>query len=295
MKALSSFPWPRPPGFSIQPVWNGTTFMLGERSSRVLAYTDASSHWTEDLTVLHEEAAGRDHPIDIASRGLAVTSMKGLHQPEAVILDVGCSSGFVLEDLRTALPRASLIGADYLRGPLEGLSRRMPDIPILQFDLRSCPLPSACVDGVTCLNVLEHIDDDRTALTEIHRILKTGGTAHVEVPAGPHLYDIYDEHLMHHRRYLLSNLEKMSKEVGFEVRKATHLGFSVYPIFSWVKRTNRKKRSLSPDEKRRFVQKQIRSTRSNVVFRQLMRLEARLGSHVSYPTGIRCVVILTKR
>src|SRR5258705_13994837 len=63
-------------------------------------------------------------------------------------LEVGCSSGFLLRDLRRELPGASLIGADYVRGPLDDLHKRMPDIPLLQFDLVQCPLPSDSVDVV---------------------------------------------------------------------------------------------------------------------------------------------------
>ena len=295
MNALESFPWPKPPKESHQPFWNGTTFVLGDKTSRVLAYTEASSHWSEDLTSLHEQEAGRDHPIDMASRELAVHSMKRLEMPKPLILDVGCSSGFVLEELEDALPGADLIGADYLRGPLEGLSIRMPTIPILQFDLRHCPLPSACVNGITCLNVLEHIDEDEAALREIYRLLKPGGIAHVEVPAGPELYDIYDEHLLHHRRYRLSDLDKLTRNIGFSVEKGTHLGFWVHPAFALVKRGNRKKLKASDEEKKRLVASQIRSTRSNPVFRRLIRLETWLGNHLSYPCGIRCVIVLRKK
>ena len=231
MTLLDSFPWPSPPGISIKPQWNGRHFTLGGQASRVLAYDAETSHWSDDLTSLHEAEAGHDHPIDLASRRLAVSSMGRLHASAPIILDVGCSSGFVLEDLRQTLPQASLIGADYLRGPLEGLAQRMPDIPILQFDLRKCPLPGACVDGVSCLNVLEHIDAHETALAEIYRILRPGGIAHIEVPAGPALYDIYDEHLMHHRRYCLTDLVSLARKIGFIGRKSYPPRIRCFPCF----------------------------------------------------------------
>ena len=41
------------------------------------------------------------------------------------------------------------------------------------------------------LNVLEHIDDHSSAIAQVARVLKPGGVAVVEVPAGPHLYDTY--------------------------------------------------------------------------------------------------------
>jgi SAM-dependent methyltransferase len=294
MMGLGRFPWPKPPGGTTQPVWNGTEFSYDDRHCRVLAYEESASHWSGDLTSLHEQEAGRDHPIDLASRRLAVGSMLQLKAASPIVLDVGCSSGFVLEDLRQALPRAALIGADYLPGPLDGLGLRMPDIPILQFDLRQCPLPNACVDGITCLNVLEHIDDHAAALAEIHRVLKSGGLAHVEVPAGPELYDIYDEHLMHHRRYRLAELVGLARAQGFEVRRATHLGFFIFPAFRLVKRSNQRLLTESAGNKSRVVAQQIRRTRRSPLLALLMRCETALGHFMAYPRGIRCIVVLQK-
>lgn len=296
MTALESFPWPLPLGAHAQPRWTGQGFEIGDRgkTERLLAYDVGTSHWSDDLTSMHEAEAGHDHPIDRASRYLAVSSMQLVGGNAPIILDVGCSSGFVLDDLRQAIPHAHLIGADYLRGPLESLAHRMSSIPILQFDLRKCPLPTACVDGITCLNVLEHIDDHEKALAEIYRILKPGGIAHVEVPAGPELFDIYDEYLLHHRRYRLAELVSLAKKTGFSVRKATHLGFSVFPAFWWVKRGNRKKTHLPTKEKARLVAAQIRTTRGNPLFAAVVKTETWLGKVMPFPWGIRCVCVLTK-
>jgi ubiquinone/menaquinone biosynthesis C-methylase UbiE len=294
MTALDTFPWPRLADDHGAPVWDGTGFVCGDRGYRVLTYDAATSHWSDDLTSLHEQEAGQDHPVDLASRRLAVASMRDLECDAPIVLDVGCSSGFVLEDLRRALPRASVIGSDYLQRPLERLAQRLSTVPLLQFDLRRCPLSDACIDGVTCLNVLEHIDDHGTALSEIHRILKPGGIVHVEVPAGPELFDIYDEHLLHHRRYRIEELVALAQEAGFRVEKTTHLGCFVFPAFWLAKKKNRRKLGLPAEEKQRLVAEQIRSTRSNVVLSGLMKLETLVGEHVSYPWGIRCVAVLRK-
>jgi SAM-dependent methyltransferase len=292
--SLESFPWPSPVGTSARPTWDGRRFKVGDETSRILTYTTETSHWSDNLTFLHETEAGRDHPIDQASRRLGVATMCRITQPAPVILDVGCSSGFVLEDLRRAMPQAGLIGADYLRTPLESLAKRIPEMPILQFDLRKCPLPDACVDGVTCLNVLEHIDDHAAALAEIHRILKPGGLAHIEVPMGPALYDLYDEHLLHHRRYRLAELLTLARQAGFQSERSTHLGFFIFPAFWLVKHRNRKQSGLPAEEKARLVAAQIRTTRANPVFGAIIRLETFLGRFFPYPFGIRCVCMLRR-
>lgn len=292
---LTRFPWPCVLRTDQSPAWIGDCFQVGTRQIRILQYGTEQSHWSEELTAMHETEAGREHPIDAASRRLAVDSMRGLlRSQDSILLDVGCSSGFVLEDLRHALPQAQLIGSDYIYGPLEGLARRMPSVPLLQFDLRRCPLPNDCVDGITCLNVLEHIDQDKAALAHIFRILKPGGVAHIEVPAGPQLFDIYDECLMHHRRYQLTALKVMARAAGFIIRKATHLGVFIYPAFWFVKKRNRRFMKYSAEEKQKIVGSQIRSTKINFFMAALIKAEIATGKVLSFPCGIRCVVVLQK-
>jgi SAM-dependent methyltransferase len=141
-----------------------------------------------------------DHYMSVASREQAVGSLeRWIEVPEPVILDVGCSSGYTLGLLRHRVPRATLLGADCVRRPLEKLGAAIPNLPLLQFDIADCPLEDDSVDGVVLLNILEHIEDDVRAVRHIYRILRPGGVAVIEVPAGPHLYDIYDRKLLHFR------------------------------------------------------------------------------------------------
>ncbi len=215
------------------------------------------------------------------------------HNP--IILDVGCSSGFLVEDLLREVPQAAIIGADYLPDLVLNAARRVRSAPFLQFDLRNCPLADDCLDGVTSLNVLEHIDEDFKALKEIQRILKPGGLAHIEVPADPSSFDLYDEVLMHFRRYRLHDLTMKARDAGFAILKATHLGFLVYPLFKFVKRRNQKSgKNLTYDQKKEIVARQIGTTARTRILSAAFELEGILGSVVSYPFGIRAVLRLQK-
>jgi SAM-dependent methyltransferase len=49
-------------------------------------------------------------------------------------------------------------------------------------DIRKMPYPDASFDALLCSHVLEHVDDDRTAIREMARVLKPGGWAVVMVP-----------------------------------------------------------------------------------------------------------------
>lgn len=293
-RSLEEFPWPIAPASSQAPVWTGSEFALGTRRERVLQYDEAASHWSAELTEMHEAEAGATHPIDVASRQLAIDSVRRFAEAAPVVLDTGCSSAFLIDELRRAIPGSAIIGADYIPQPLYSAAARLPGVPLLQFDLRNCPLPDACVHVVTALNVLEHIDQDELALRQIFRILKPGGIAHIEVPAGPHLYDIYDEQLMHHRRYRLDELVDRARRAGFSVLRSTHLGAFVYPAFWCTKKRNRQLLRLPVEEKKKIIAEQIRKTSRSAILDFLLRSEMLLGKVISYPFGIRCVVVLRK-
>jgi ubiquinone/menaquinone biosynthesis C-methylase UbiE len=291
---LYTFPWPQLPDSLYRPVWTGQTFLDGDREVRFLNYTETVSAWSDELTAMHEEEAASSHPIDIASRRLALESMRTL-SGRPVILDIGCSSGFLLQDLRRSLPDAALIGADYLASLLNRATLNVSHVPFLQFDLRTCPLHDESVDGVTALNVLEHIDDEVEPLRHIFRILKRGGIAHVEVPSGPSCYDVYDEVLMHYRRYELPKLRAMCERIGFAVEWANHLGFFFFPFFWAIKQTNRVlAKGWSAEHKRRVVARQIRKTARSQTMSSVFSFERIGGNAVRYPVGIRAVLRLRK-
>jgi SAM-dependent methyltransferase len=72
-------------------------------------------------------------------------------------------------------------------------------------------------DSAVCLNVLEHIPDDLTAMRHIYASLAPGGRIVALVPAKRWLYGTLDERLGHYRRYEQSELESRIKEAGFEL------------------------------------------------------------------------------
>ncbi len=278
------------------PVWTGHGFKVGDEILPILSYEASASGWTDDLTTFHEDIAGNRHFIDNASRAHALSQIKKYSSNKSsVILDIGCSSGFLIEKVELELPDSFVIGADVVLGPLSKLAAKKPAIPLLHFDLTRCPLPDNSIDVVVLLNVLEHIEDDRLAVQHIYRILKPGGVAVIEVPANPKLYGVYDELLMHFRRYRLHDLRRLFSNEGFTVLKQSYLGFFIYPGFYLVKQLQKLKQSKTKrDDIPAIVSQNITSTSDNYLFKSLMKLELWLGSKLSYPFGIRCLLTCKK-
>jgi SAM-dependent methyltransferase len=273
------------------PEWTGQGFRVGNQLLPVLEYSENFDGWSDDLTFLHEETLGDAHPIDRASRDDALNQLTAqLCAPNPSILEIGCSSGFLLKEMRLAFPSALIIGADVVREPLYKLAKELPSIPLLRFDLLQCPLPPDSFDAVVMLNVLEHIEDDGAALAQVHRILKPGGVVVIEVPAGPHLYDPYDKALMHFRRYRSTELADKLRHLGFDVVRRSHLGFFLYPAFAMVKRRNQRK-VVATEDLHTFVQTQASKTAASLPFRLVTAVERMLGKWIDFPIGIRCLAV----
>lgn len=289
---MSQFSFPSPAGVNVVPQWTGAGFRLGDTVVPLLEYSENFEGWSDDLTALHEEAAGDSHPIDLASRDNAIAQLAArFKQSESpIFLEIGCSSGFMLKAMLRQFPSAMIIGADVVRNPLLALAREIPTIPLLRFDLLQCPLASESCDAVVMLNVLEHIRDDVGALAQAYRILRPGGVAVIEVPAGPHLFDVYDKALKHFRRYSMRELTEKLRNVGFTIERQSHLGFFLYPAFAAVKRRNQRTADAFADPNA-VVMAQASESSSSRLLSIAVSMEKILGRWISYPTGIRCLVV----
>ncbi len=78
---------------------------------------------------------------------------------------------------RVVIPWLVSLSAEYLNIDLQGPAMR-------QMDLTNLELADGSKTLVWCSHVLEHIPDDRQALTEIHRVLEPGGLLVLQVPIG---------------------------------------------------------------------------------------------------------------
>jgi SAM-dependent methyltransferase len=64
----------------------------------------------------------------------------------------------------------------------ENARREQFDVSLLRADIRRIPFRSGSFDVVYTMGTIEHIDEYRDTLREIHRVLKVGGTAIIGVP-----------------------------------------------------------------------------------------------------------------
>jgi SAM-dependent methyltransferase len=140
--------------------------------------------------------------------------------PHARILDAGCGSGRTLDDLER---RGEVRGIEL--NPLGVRAARERGHEVQEAPVEAIPHGDGSFDLVTCLDVIEHTDDDVAALAELHRVTRPGGRLIVTVPAHPRLWSQHDEVNGHRRRYTRPTLRAAAREAAWHVDRET--GFNV--------------------------------------------------------------------
>ncbi len=138
------------------------------------------------------------------------------------VLEIGSGVGNLS---RALLPRTRYVASDINPLYLETLANLASDRPYLQSsycdvsDLKSFPATDGGYDSVICLNVLEHVADDRRSLNNIKGVLAMAGSAIILVPQGPWNFGTLDQVLGHQRRYTPQTLDKLAADCGLEIRE----------------------------------------------------------------------------
>jgi len=96
------------------------------------------------------------------------------------LLDLGCGDGGFLLEAQNRCDEA--LGVEGSTEAAERATRQ--GLRVVQADLTELPLPfpDKRFDSVTCLDVIEHVPDPRTLLSEAARLLRPGGTLIVTTP-----------------------------------------------------------------------------------------------------------------
>src|SRR5688572_24003653 len=81
-------------------------------------------------------------------------------------------------------------------------------------DVRRLPFGDGEFQLVLATDVIEHVDDDTLAISEIRRVLAPGGTAILTVPAFRSLWGVQDEVAQHKRRYRKNELVEVVRSGG---------------------------------------------------------------------------------
>jgi SAM-dependent methyltransferase len=142
------------------------------------------------------------------------------------VLEVGAGLGEFAAQL-TGLCRHVVTDVD--PGAVTAMAGRFEDRPEVEarvLDLaEGLPDLGEPVSTVVAINVLEHIDDDTSALRELARLVEPGGRIVLWVPGYMQLYGDFDRAVGHVRRYTPTTLGAVVRHAGLtaEVVKPVNL------------------------------------------------------------------------
>jgi 2-polyprenyl-3-methyl-5-hydroxy-6-metoxy-1,4-benzoquinol methylase len=159
--------------------------------------------------------------------------------PGARVLDVGCGEGWFTAALGEAHREA--VGIDVAEEPLRRARARAP-----RLDLRRVPpegewssLPDVSFDAVWAGEVIEHVADTAGWLSEVRRVLRSGGALVLSTPAHDPLTRLalglsgrafaghFDPRSDHLRFYTRRTLVALLEDFGFEPIQTRAVGGSI--------------------------------------------------------------------
>jgi SAM-dependent methyltransferase len=145
------------------------------------------------------------------------------------ILEIGCGTGFVLNNTRKNYPAARLSGSDIFTEGLYYAKQRVPTANLFQMD--ACHIPYRDEFDLICsFDVLEHIEDDQAALVHMYQACQSGGGLVLTVPQHRWLWSRTDDYAHHKRRYTREELVERVKRAGFRVEYATSFVSLLLPV-----------------------------------------------------------------
>jgi len=145
--------------------------------------------------------------------------------PGERVLDLGCGAGRFVAALRDA--GADPVGVEIAAAALERARANVPgaDLRLLEPDGR-LPLEDASIDLVWCSEVLEHVPDTARLLSEVRRVMRTGGRLLLTTPGHGLLrrtaiavarFDTHFDPLGQHVRFFTrASLSRVLREFAFE-------------------------------------------------------------------------------
>ena len=200
----------------------------------------------------------------------------------ARVLDAGCGSGRTLDELARY---GSAQGVEL--NPLGLAAARQRGHRVEHAPVEAIPFGDASFDLVTCLDVIEHTDDDVAALRELRRVTRPGGHLVVSVPAHPRLWSRHDEVNGHRRRYTRRTLRAAAEAGGWSVERMT--GFNVvYLAPAALVRIARREQREGGDSELELTPPSL-----DRALELPLRLEAALVRRgIDLPTGLSLVAVL---
>ncbi|SRR5229473_1643914 len=234
-----------------------------------------------------EAAVEASHWWFVARRKLFADLIARQHLSiDARVLDIGTSTGTnlrLLKDLGFTNRQGLDLSDDAIRWCAEkGLGK------VEKGDICSLPFADGEFQLVMATDIIEHVDDDLRAVTEIYRVLAPGGTAIISVPAFQSLWGLQDDVAHHKKRYLKRELLDLIGRSGLACRESFYINYLLFiPI--WAARQVVRMFNINLDS-----ENQVNTPMLNRILTWIFTLDVATAKLIHPPFGVSIVAVTTR-
>jgi len=214
---------------------------------------------------------------------LALLERNRSKRSSQMVLDLGCGTGMLVQQLQ---PFGNVYGLDLSPKAVAYSRRRSLPLTAVGSAEHIC-FADNTFDIVTMVEVLEHVEDDISALSDIRRLMRPGGLVIITVPAFGLLWSRRDVHLHHKRRYTKRELTEKLLRTGFRPLQSTYIDLFLFlPLLLLVQLDRLTRRSD------RFQVYEVSApTLINEFLLRVCRLERHIYSRMGLPFGVSIACI----
>jgi SAM-dependent methyltransferase len=203
------------------------------------------------------------------------------------ILDVGCGTcGFaqlLSKDYEIIALDTSDIALEYCkkRGIEKLHLSYLADFPKEDYNLKA----------ITMLDVIEHIEDDKSVLKDVYNALPDGGWFFASVPAYQFLWSIHDEIHKHYRRYTRKEITALIRDAGFEIKFSSYFNTFLF-LPGLLKRLLDK---IIPNKKGEAeVAVEVFPGPINTLMSKIFQFEGKFFPTFKFPFGLSVMIVSQK-
>ena len=129
-------------------------------------------------------------------------------------------------------PRLPIEGTQFVDISVEALAKlRRRGARVALSEVTSLPFGTGVFDLVCALDIIEHVEDEDGALSELSRVAKSGATLLLSTPLHPSMWTPFDDFVGHKRRY---EPERLSAKLAQH-----HLALERSAVFGMAPRSSR--------------------------------------------------------
>jgi SAM-dependent methyltransferase len=277
----------------VRPVRDGGRMLvdvirLKARHKRLAAEVGAEG---ELPTAMDDERFGvmaaleREHWWFAAKRALVRAEVGRLRPPAGAALDIGCGTGAMVNDLGE-MSFEPVVGVDPSRVALAHARRTSHRNSLVASVAEHLPFADGSFACVTSLDVIEHLDDDESALAEYLRVVVPGGAIIVAVPAYQWAWSEHDAALGHRRRYTATRLRRVAERAGLTVDRCSYFHSWLVPPALLLRKTPLGRMVRGTQEEASFV-----GPRVNRLLGLVTAVERRVAGIRRLPLGLSILLV----